>query len=79
MAFNVHVFNNVSASCKRALEFFKACVAHCFFQFIFRIIWSAVRACTCILYTEDRNVQSQKNCGLNFRCKRKRPGENEFF
>lgn len=76
MAFDVHVLANVSASCKRALEFFKASLAHCFFQFIFRIIGSAVRAC--ILYTEDRNVQSQQNYGLNFRCKRKRPRENEF-
>lgn len=35
MAFDVHVFANVSASCKRALEFFKACAAHCFFSLSF--------------------------------------------
>ena len=38
MAFGVHVFPNVSASCKRALEFFKASVAHCFFSLSFGLL-----------------------------------------
>ena len=37
-AFSVHVFANVSASCKRALEFFKASVAHCFFSLSFGLL-----------------------------------------